>query len=234
MTAPKLKACRECGRELSYSNRNGLCRTHHLADRLRRRSELDSRIMAGLAARKSGIEIARELGCSVDRIYKASCRRAPTATPHRRRRIGHIIDVAAKLAGIARIDLVGPSRMTALTIARQAVCLVGMEAGHSSSEVGVQLGRRDHSTILHGRDAAIRRARSSAEYAAFLARLRATPEPGVGEGAPSVSSYHRVLKAKNDFHSPEEADEDDGHRFQAGIAAGSRMLLHAILEARAA
>jgi hypothetical protein len=233
MTSATQKLCRECGRELGYGNKGGLCQPHNLADRLRRRCELDKRIVGELTNGKPAAQVAKELGCCIDRIYKASYRQGFVAT-QRRRRIGHIIDVAASLAGIARVDLVGPSRVTPLLLARQAVCLVGMEAGHSSTEVGVQLGHRDHSTVLHGRDAAIRRASSSAEYATFLTKLRDTPQPAAAEDVPSASSYRRLLKAKNDFHPPEEADEDAGHRFQDGIAAGSRMLLEVILEARAA
>lgn len=81
-----------------------------------------------------------------------------------------IITHAAALFGIGVQALSGPGRSQRLVEARQAVCYAAHKRGWSSYEIAEALNR-DHSTVLHNRKVAERRAITDSEYALLLAAL---------------------------------------------------------------
>jgi chromosomal replication initiator protein len=57
---------------------------------------------------------------------------------------------AADVFGISLSELTGDSRFTDLVRARWAVMLAMRARGLSTSRIGVALGGRDHTTVIHG------------------------------------------------------------------------------------
>lgn len=89
-----------------------------------------------------------------------------------------IIDAAAEAFGTTAKGIVSRSRFVDHVAARRAVCFTAMNRGWSSPQVGRVLAGRDHSTVIHHRDAARRLALSDAGFAARLAAVETrTPLP---------------------------------------------------------
>lgn len=61
-----------------------------------------------------------------------------------------IIERAADLTGIPASDITGPRRHAAICRVRWAVMAALRDKGLSLPQVGARLGRRDHTTIMHG------------------------------------------------------------------------------------
>lgn len=252
-----MKTCTTCGQEVGVTNVSGLCGVHYQEERLRIRLKMDAQISAALRVRRTAGEVSRELGVSVSRVHKVSADNAPRRPAVR---LAAIIRLVSAHSGCSVADLQGQSRRRHLVMARQAICLLGAEAGHSMPRIGNALGGRDHSTIIHGRDTAAARASGDPEYAAMLDLVRSGSMPEVETEcaaapltlddmepvtAPKFTPLPAALvaratrrlrtattKPKNDFAADE--DDDGGHQFHQGIAAGSRALYDAILRARAA
>ena len=231
--------CTECGKPLDRPGSSGLCMKDWHLRRTAQAAQVDAQIVAAALAGEASRSIASRLNCGLGRVQRIVSESTTRATPERK--VADIIKAACELADIPIQQVIGKSRHRSLAMVRQAICLIGMEVGHSSTAVGACLGRRDHSTVLHSRDVALDRARRSADFAAYLADVRAA------RGAQSVVSQSdtitvvprprmlRRVKPKNNFLPRAVGpDEDDGHRFHRNVAAGSRMLLDAIMVARSA
>ena len=59
--------------------------------------------------------------------------------------------IRADYFGVTSQALIGPSRSSSIVLARHVVMfLLREDHGCSLAEIGVLLGKRDHSTVLHG------------------------------------------------------------------------------------
>jgi hypothetical protein len=252
-----MKTCTTCGQEVDAANIGGLCAFHYNEARSHKRIEMDSRIAGLLGQRRKAADIAQELSISINRVHKVSAEMAPGRPVVR---LAAIIRLVSAHTGCSIADMQGKSRQRSLVLARHAICLLASEVGHSLPRIGRALGGRDHSTIFHGRDTASARASEDPEYAALLDLVRsgsmpeAEPEPEPApltlddmepQKRPTFTPLPAALvaratrrlriadtKPRNDFAADE--DDDSGHLFHQGIAAGSRALYDAILRARAA
>ena len=83
--------------------------------------------------------------------------------------VAFVIHTVCDFTGIARADLVSRRRLPMLVEARAAVIWVAREnTERSLQEIGLLLGNRDHSTILHGYQIAEQKRRDDALYCAML------------------------------------------------------------------
>jgi chromosomal replication initiation ATPase DnaA len=85
--------------------------------------------------------------------------------------VRRIVEQATRIFALGPNEICGPRRPTYVTMARHAVYLIACEAGWSSPCVG-RIVNRDHSTVLHGRDVALRDIERNPEYAARVQELR--------------------------------------------------------------
>lgn len=250
--AANMRHCTECPAVIDDRNVTGLCNRHFVAAKAAGAMKLDDTIAAALVAGATADEVVRKMGVGsyrVRRIYETLVVTMPT------RRIADLIAAAAAHSNLTTEQITGPFRFRPIIMARQAVCLLAPEAGHSSTLVGMSLGGRDHSTILHGRDTARERAKRDPSYAAFIASVAsgsapapvvvepldediAPPTPPPAEVAAveraALTPRPRYARPRNDFRATEEDGQDESHLFHTNIAAGSRALARAILLARAA
>lgn len=168
-------------------------------------------------------------------------------------RVADIITIAAEMSGIRPEDITGKSRKREFSTIRQAVYYVARLNGHSYPKIATIVGGRDHSSVVHGRNAAFDRAERDEEYARFLAEL--IEEVGMAEPfflpvrekepptavhvfeMPPPDQPIRVslpkanCKAKNDFRAlPEE--QDGSHRFHNEIADATTVFAAALAAAR--
>lgn len=65
----------------------------------------------------------------------------------------------SEATGVSVADILGKRRFKHFVEARQAVMLAASKGGYSLTEIGHELGNRDHTTIMHG----IRRAKERLE-----------------------------------------------------------------------
>ncbi|MCD5412815.1 MAG: chromosomal replication initiator protein DnaA, partial [Dehalococcoidia bacterium] len=121
---------------------------HLIARRVRNNiRELEGALNRVLAyAKLSNATITPELaGESLAEIAASESRRTPTAEL--------IINTVAEYFGLAPELLLGKRRDKTIAFARQvAMYLLREEMGSSWTDIGRELGGRDHSTILHGYD----------------------------------------------------------------------------------
>lgn len=84
-----------------------------------------------------------------------------------------VLSDVAIIFGVSINDLVSPSRLQPLAWARQAAMWVLPRRcpGLSTPAIAAWLGRRSHTTVIHGQRAAEARRRSNPLYAAQLTRL---------------------------------------------------------------
>jgi hypothetical protein len=240
------RSCAECSGSLHHENVSGLCNACYTEARIQQKLSLDQQIIAAVKGGATRAEVAQDLGLKLSRVYSAASI-VPRHIPARR--LADIIAVAAAYASLEVDEVTGPKHTHTFVRARQAVCLIGMRAGYSSTQIAQALGGRHHASILHGRDTAAARAEADHEYAAYLTLVDAgeMPEPPsepdpiaceaeIAEpGAVDLSiPFTPCRKRRNDFTCGIDDDEDDGHRFQQSIAAGSQALRAAIMLARAA
>lgn len=71
----------------------------------------------------------------------------------------HIVETVAKLNGVSGQDIMGRSKVRVVTQTRQEIAAQLRQGGFTYKEIGVFLGGRDHSTMVH----AVRRALSRRE-----------------------------------------------------------------------
>lgn len=86
--------------------------------------------------------------------------------------VRRIIAQAERVFGHPASKLVGHERARPLVRARHAIMLVAYEIGWTSSHIGRVLNKRDHSTILHGRDQARMWLERDPDYLARVEVLR--------------------------------------------------------------
>lgn len=79
-------------------------------------------------------------------------------------RSAEIIARVADMYGLAKSELVGPSRLQVIAWPRQHAMFLLREAGFSYGQIGRLMGRRHHTTVIHG-------------IAAYDARRAASAQP---------------------------------------------------------
>jgi len=249
--ARALRRCSVCDTQLGGANKSGLCAAHHIQARVDGARGRDQRIIEALTAGHSRSQVAAAMGLSIHTIHRIADRLPPKLPT---RRLADIVAAAARIAGVSRDDIIGPSRFRKFTLPRQVVCLLAMEAGHSSSRVAAYLDR-DHSTVLHGREAAKALAQLNADFAAYVERVRkgedaefsVTAQPVTTVSVPSrpapLPVARSAVRAAAEANKASREDEDEfsadidenvGRAFHRNIVAGSIALRRAIELARAA
>lgn len=153
-----------------------------------------------------------------------------------------ITEVAGRLSYVSVKDLIGYGRFRHINRVRQAVFYVSTQEGHSSPQIAIAMGGRDHSTILHGARVAAEWAERNPDYALFLERIREKlgtprglaplPAAQVARFVPPKPKRVRKLKPKNNFAV--RAEKDPYGSFHAMVSRGSKLLAEAIAQARAA
>jgi hypothetical protein len=154
-------------------------------------------------------------------------------------RVSDLVAIAARLSGLTPNDITGKRRFRHLVRVRQAVAHVAVQQRvHSTPQIGKMLGGRDHSTIIYANTKAVSVANRDAEYAAFIARLRREANAadqfleGWGEQFEFALPVRPPPKPPKPQRRPMFAskpdDDDTGHKFHKGIAAGSDSLLAAL------
>lgn len=86
-------------------------------------------------------------------------------------RAGRIIDRAAALSGLDQRVILGPRRLREICEVRFAVMRVMQVRGASTSQIGVYLGGRDHSTVIKGLRRAEGMIARDKDFAAFVDKL---------------------------------------------------------------
>ena len=76
---------------------------------------------------------------------------------HRHAHLFNILQSVATEHGIPVTDFLGPKRNRAISWPRQEAMLAAWRESYSYSEIGMMLGGRDHTTIIHGVKAARKR-----------------------------------------------------------------------------
>jgi hypothetical protein len=252
--------CAQCGCKIRADSQTGLCLQHHNDKRALDRIALDDRIEAAGRTGMRQVDIARAMKVSGARVSLVLSSKVYVMPTHR---MANLLTLAAAHAGLTVEDIRGKSRERHIIHARQAVCLLGTEAGHSSTFVSKVLDR-DHSTILHGRDAARERAKRSPDYAVYLDLVRSgempaedlgpleSTDPMLDEAPPPsklspapvplpaalVARFVRAPRAattkrRNNFDDVCE-DERESELIRNDMIAGSRALADAINAMRAA
>jgi chromosomal replication initiator protein len=85
-----------------------------------------------------------------------------------------ILDTAADYFGVSAGDLTGRSRTAVIAQQRQIVMyIMREETGASLPQIGAVLGKRDHTTIMHGCERVAGGIESDAELSRVVADLRA-------------------------------------------------------------
>lgn len=160
-------------------------------------------------------------------------------------RITDIITLASRLSDIPIAAITGRGRFRKVVRVRQAAYFVARQHGHTYPQIGLKFNK-DHSSVIHGANAAAAWAERVPAYAEFLRQLDAAacaerpfiPVPGaitsliadiVPRPAPKVV---KRPKPKNDFTPKEQPD--GSHAFQEMVSIGSAQLLAAINTARLA
>ena len=83
-----------------------------------------------------------------------------------------IISAVCEATGLCRHTLLGQSRQADVAEPRQLVMLLARElTGASTTQIGRQLGDRDHTTVLHGVRVAAKRIQRDADYQALKAEV---------------------------------------------------------------
>jgi chromosomal replication initiator protein len=109
----------------------------------------------------------------LERQLVALADQAPECPPS----IARVMDAVAADFGVSRCDLVGFRRASSVNLPRQAAMLLARRLTHHSlTVIGRAIGRRDHTTVMHG----IRRMEAAerqdpalaARLAAITARIR--------------------------------------------------------------
>lgn len=93
-----------------------------------------------------------------------------------KRPVREIISIAAGVFGVRASDIYGPAQSRNIILPRFAACRVAFRQGWPSTVIGRVLAR-DHSTILHGRDAIARYAQNDPHVAAALHRVEQLARP---------------------------------------------------------
>lgn len=154
----------------------------------------------------------------------------------KRARVTDIITLAAKLSFTDVRVITGRDRSRPVVRIRQAVCKVAREHGHSLPFIGRMLGR-DHTTIMHACNVVDAVYPRDAAFAKFIDELRRQAD----ETGPFVLPYEGPVKvvsdvpdrkpaepnSKTDFRAIVDA-ADNGHRFHANVAKGSKALARAL------
>jgi hypothetical protein len=158
-----------------------------------------------------------------------------------RARIADIIYHASQLSGIPIVEIVGRSRLKHKVQVRHAVCLIareqrqGKEPAYSFPTIGRAMGK-DHSTVIHGCRMGRDTARRDPVFATFVETLRQAAQTGKPfaemNAAPIMVASVPAKPVKRPHVkavslAPGEMP-DGGHKFHAGIAAGSAALLKAL------
>lgn len=151
-----------------------------------------------------------------------------------RRRRAFAADVIASVCevfGVSPADLRGKRRMTAVVRPRQAACLLCYELTTLSfPSVGLQLGGREHSTVIHAADRCIETMRREPDYrrqVALAARLAIRANPlaladaaRLTEPAPPPQLVPPPLpQAPPGQAAPEWWEHSDDELLEAAIAA---------------
>ena len=92
------------------------------------------------------------------------------------RRVRTIYDIArtaSRLSGYSVEQIIGPQRHSELVHVRFAVCAVAHTHGYSYPRIGVRLGNRDHTTIIHAVKKAAQIRKTDPEFNELLSTLAA-------------------------------------------------------------
>ncbi len=94
--------------------------------------------------------------------------------------IDHIIDIVAKHYHIPIDQFVAKTRKQPVAEARMIVMALACElTGMSLSAIGIRLGNRDHTTVLHARDSLRERAEHDREFRQILEQFKREAEHGI-------------------------------------------------------
>lgn len=163
--------------------------------------------------------------------------------PIRKARIADILKVAAVMSNMPVATIIGPRRTRHIMRVRQACYVVSRRMGHSLPQIGERIGDRDHSSVVHGIEAAGVFAERDPEFRQFIEDLEAHTLEVQANLAAANRKQDRAPRlvvlpkapqglARNDFRSDEQPDK--WQHFGDNMIAGSERLRAAILEARAA
>lgn len=67
-----------------------------------------------------------------------------------RPRIKDIVTIASRLTNVSEEKILSPDRKLHLCAVRSAIYSIAKKHGHSLTQIGVQIGGRDHSTVING------------------------------------------------------------------------------------
>lgn len=184
-----------CTKVLASQAENNLCIDHWHEQRRADRALMAELVRQEMLITRDRRVIARKLGVKLHRVNDLAKEFAP---PRPVRMLSDIVFAAAAHAGLTVEDVTGKSRAVALVRARHAVCLIAGQEGHSNPAIGRALGGRDHTTIMHARQAAEERAAREPEYAEYVERVRSgnLPEPAPAEPVPAPAEVH--VKAEDE------------------------------------
>lgn len=88
-------------------------------------------------------------------------------------RLSWIVEATARYFDLTSEDIIGPSRLASVSIPRQVAMYLAREVTtRSTTEVGMAIGGRDHTTVLHGVAAVKRRMAEDPELATKVGILR--------------------------------------------------------------
>lgn len=88
-------------------------------------------------------------------------------------RVAHIVHHAAKLTGYSYSAIIGSSRQAPIVRIRWAIMLAMRKRGLSTPQIGRMLGKRDHSTVMHGLERAEALLTSDDDFAALVSMVTA-------------------------------------------------------------
>ena len=180
MTATK--TCKTCGKVLRDANISGYCRQHITSALLtvprkplpkcacmQCGASIGPRVVSGLCRRCYDIKHYGESKRIAARIVPAGAAR----------RVSDLLRIAAAYTGIPVPAIAGPGRSADVVRARHAITLVAWESGRPLAAIAAALKRKDHSTLVSGRDRAQVLMACDEAFRAMVEHLRAAPVPAV-------------------------------------------------------
>lgn len=144
-------------------------------------------------------------------------------------RVADLIVIASRLSGISVADISGKRRFKPIIRVRQAVMYVARKQGvHSFPQIGRAIGGRDHSTVIHGIEAAEIIAERDVEYRNFLLQLEAAAsiaEPFQDSWGGKPNFEFTIPAVKWPMFEADTDPDDEGLKFHAKVKRGSTALL---------
>lgn len=193
------KTCSVCRGPISYDNKSGICaedqklaamaRKEHLREEVERMLVHEGLPFKAIAARLGiDIKVAREM---------TDMRRPGKSRPEARNPvIADIVAIVSDSLGVPIDSIVGEVRKRRFVNARQIVWLIAREQGYSFPEIA-RSTNRDHSSVVHGRDAIQAKAERDPSLRARIEMVRkrwAKAAPGFSDRvqAPRPAASQRV------------------------------------------